>query len=225
MKLGLTFSIFLATTSVGLCDNFDFWSEPSPSKALYAVERRIPDPSAPGRLDLDGFAVFICKALLRNDSDVMAGAVVAHRVFPARLVSQIRWSPDSKFLLFTTASSGGHSPWHFKTFLYRASDKTFRDVEGITGGGVIAAEFHFEPPDVAVLTIHDTVAPDTSPKMPSKQVKISLQQDGSSYPTSPMILRGAPNHAIQPTAGRRSAKFSMTRTSPSAAKLALASGG
>jgi hypothetical protein len=117
----------------------------------------------PSRLDLDGFAVFICKADVAPGSVAVPREVIAHRNFPLRLVSQIRWSPDSKFLLFTTASSGGHSPWHFKTFVFCAADKSFRDVETASGAPVGAAEFQFESPDVALLKLHqparDTLKP------------------------------------------------------------------
>ncbi len=44
-----------------------------------------------------------------------------------------------------------------------------------------------------------------------------MLQDGFEPKTS--------NHAMQPTAGRRTLKFSMTQTSSSAATRALASGG
>lgn len=33
-------------------------------------------------------------------------------------VEEIKWSPDNKFLVLTTSSSGGHSPWNFKTYVF-----------------------------------------------------------------------------------------------------------
>ena len=39
------------------------------------------------------------------------------------------------------------------------------------------------------------------------------------------MMHRKPNHAMQPTAGRRTLKFSMTQTSYTAIALALASGG
>jgi Tol biopolymer transport system component len=32
--------------------------------------------------------------------------------YAGRLVAVARWSPDSRFCVFTTISAGGHSPWH-----------------------------------------------------------------------------------------------------------------
>lgn len=155
MKSGIAFGAFLAAATVALSDDLDTWSEASPNKTLFAIERRIPDPSEPSRLDLDGFAVFLCSTRPGPGSVVTPSSVIAQHNFPGRLVSQIRWSPDSQFLLFSTASSGGHSPWHFKTFVFCAADKSFRDVESAAGGSVGAPEFRFERPDVAVLRLHD----------------------------------------------------------------------
>jgi hypothetical protein len=160
--------VLLAAAATAPADEFDTWGEPSPDKSLFAIERRIPNPTEPSRLDLDGFAVFICKAEVAPGSVAVPREVIAHRDFQLRLVSQIRWSPDSKFLLFTTGSSGGHSPWHFKTFVFCAADKSFRDVETGTGAPVGAPEFHFEPPDTAVLGLHDPAGGDP------KEIKLSL---------------------------------------------------
>ena len=33
-------------------------------------------------------------------------------------IEEIQWSDDSKYLVFTTSSSGGHSPWHFPTYAF-----------------------------------------------------------------------------------------------------------
>jgi hypothetical protein len=153
----------LLLAAIALADKFDTWFGQSPDKKLLAVERRIPDATAPSRLDLDGFTVFVC-----SSKDGIQRDVIAQHTFPGRVVSQMRWSPDSQFLLFTTASSGGHSPWHFKTYVYCVADKSFRDVESAAGGSIGAAEFRFEPPDVAVLQLHQPDSDTTKP------IKIAL---------------------------------------------------
>ena len=162
MKLEVVFAL-ISMIPIVRADDFNTWFAASPDKKFVAVERRIPDSDEPSRLDLDGFTVFICTA-----EDGIQRSVIAQHTFPERLVSQIRWSPDAKFLLFTTASSGGHSPWHFKTFVFCAADGSFRDVESAAGGSVGAAEFHFQPPDVAVLRLHDPAGG------PPKEIKLPL---------------------------------------------------
>jgi dipeptidyl aminopeptidase/acylaminoacyl peptidase len=152
-------TLFLSV-AIACADDFDAWVGASPDKRLFAVVRRTPEPDMPCRLDLDGFAVFICTA--------EGHSIVAQHTFPRRLVSQIRWSPDSQFLLFTTVSSGGHSPWHVNTYLYCAADKSFRDVESAAHATVGATEFGFEPPDVVVLTVNEVSAEKV------KQIKLPL---------------------------------------------------
>jgi dipeptidyl aminopeptidase/acylaminoacyl peptidase len=162
MTRGVAITLFLFVATV-CADDFDAWTDASPDKKLFAVVRRVPEPDLPSRLDLDGFTVFICTAEGR-----VQHSILAQHTFPRRLVSQIRWSPNSQFLLFTTVSSGGHSPWHVNTYVFCAADKSFRDVESATHATVGATEFHFEPPDIAVLTVNEVPAESV------KQIKLPL---------------------------------------------------
>jgi hypothetical protein len=82
-----------------------------------------------------------------------------------RLIAHIEWSPDSKFLLFTTASSGGHQPWHAATFVFCRSDNSFREVEPATGT-VVSSDFRFESPDVAVMLVQKGEEPEAGVKVP-----------------------------------------------------------
>lgn len=40
-------------------------------------------------------------------------------------IEQITWSDDHKYLVFTTTSSGGHSPWHFPTYVFSTDSWAF----------------------------------------------------------------------------------------------------
>jgi hypothetical protein len=53
-------------------------------------------------------------------------------------IENIQWSKDGKFLIFSTSSSGGHSPWNFKTYAFSTDKDSF-------------------------LSIDDTISPITSP--------------------------------------------------------------
>ncbi len=157
MRSCTLFALFLLAASAR-ADDFDTWFALSPDKTFVAIERRIPDESAPSRLDLDGCIVFVCAT-----EGGIQRSVIAQHTFSGRVVSAIRWSPDSKFLLFTTASSGGHSSWHFKTYVYCVADKSFRDVEPVADGSIGAAEFRFESPDIAVLQLYQPDSDTTKP--------------------------------------------------------------
>ena len=162
MRPFLVFAL-LASTAITRANDLDTWFGASPDKHLLAVERRVADSAEPSRLDLDGSPFFICRFV-----DGIQRDVIAQHNFPGRVVSQIRWSPDSQFLLFTTASAGGHSPWHFKTYVYCITDKSFRDLESVAAGSIGAAQLRFEPPDVAVLQLSQ---PDSDA---TKPIKIAL---------------------------------------------------
>jgi dipeptidyl aminopeptidase/acylaminoacyl peptidase len=155
--------ILFMIAAIACAEEFDTWFGASPNNKLFAVERRIPSPDEPVRLDLDSSTVFICTAAAGDQR-----SVIAEHTFPGRIISQIRWSPDSQFLLFTTASSGGHSPWHFNTYVFCAADKSFRDVATALDTTVGAAEFHFEFPDIAVLTVNNV------PAESLKEIKLPL---------------------------------------------------
>jgi hypothetical protein len=122
------------------------WSGPSPDGSLVAVTRVIPDPAYIYRHDLDSVAV----AVFRFGDE--GPSVVARHDFGHRLIARIEWSPDSKFLLFTTASSGGHSPWHAAAFLFSVSDDSFHDVDAAIGN-VVSPKFHFDSPDIASMEV------------------------------------------------------------------------
>jgi hypothetical protein len=133
--------------------------EPSPNNFLFVAARLIPDEVYIQRADLDSVAVRI----FRNDG--RPPTLVARHDFRGRRISHIEWSPDSKFLLFTTASSGGHAPWHSAAFLFSVSDHSFRDVEPAIGT-VVSPNFRFEPPDIAVMVVKKGDEPEGEVKVP-----------------------------------------------------------
>src|SRR5207249_10981362 len=45
-----------------------------------------------------------------------------------RYVLKSEWSPDSRFFVFSTFSSGGHSGWNFRTFVYSVDANKFVSV-------------------------------------------------------------------------------------------------
>jgi hypothetical protein len=142
-------------------DVMNDWREFSPDQLLFAVTRTIPDSVNIQRHDLDGVAV----AIFRNEGEGPGPRVIARHDFLGRFVSHIEWSPDSKFLLFTTGSSGGHSAWHAAGFLFCTADNSFRDVDAAIGS-VVSPKFRFEPPDIAIMTVKKGDAPEGEVKIP-----------------------------------------------------------
>ena len=143
---------------------------PSPDEVLFAATRLIPDGVYIQRHNLDSVAVAIFRA---GEQEL---TVVARHDFQGRVITYIEWSPDSKFLLFTTASSSGHSPWHAAAFLFCTADNSFRDVDAAIGS-VVSPKFRFEQPDIAVMVVVKKV------EMPEgEEVKVPLAKTMDSMP-------------------------------------------
>ena len=43
------------------------------------------------------------------------------------------WTPDGRFFIFSTESSGGHSPWHSPTYVYSHLRGKFFSLDGFVG--------------------------------------------------------------------------------------------
>ena len=46
-----------------------------------------------------------------------------------RYVLKAEWSPDSRFFVFSTFSSGAHSSWNFRTFVFSVDANKFVSVD------------------------------------------------------------------------------------------------
>lgn len=135
------------------------WSGRSPDEALFAATRLTPDQVYIQRHDLDGVALSIFRGAWQTPT------LVARHDFRSRVIRHIEWSPDSKFLLFTTTSPGGHQPWHATAFVFCRSDNSFREVEPATGT-VVSPDFRFESPDVAVIVVQKGEESEAEVKVP-----------------------------------------------------------
>src|SRR5713101_1158632 len=93
----------------------------------------------------------------------MKGAVLATKNFKSpdgehgRNVQKDEWSPNSQFFVFSTASSGGHSPWHWQTYLYDRKRNAFKEVDDFTGP-IIKRNFKLTPPDWIEVRVQGTAA-------------------------------------------------------------------
>jgi len=66
------------------------------------------------------------------------------------------WSPDSRFLILTTRSTQGHSPWHYPAYAYSSLDNTFRSIDEDTDlGSVVDPVFTFVSPNRASFKVVD----------------------------------------------------------------------
>ena len=142
----------------------------SPDKAFFAATRLTPDDKYIWKADLD-FTRLVIFPLKNGDQ---FGRLYARHDIGGRFVAHLQWSPDSKFVVLTTTSSGGHRPYHFQSFVFCVADKSLRYMDSSIGM-VLDSEFYFEEPDVAVMTVR---AGSRDPLDPEghKTVKIALHE-------------------------------------------------
>src|SRR5438067_1921708 len=72
-----------------------------------------------------------------------------------RNVAQSSWTANSRFFVFSTASSGGHSPWHWQTYFYDQKNNTVKELDDYTGP-IIKADFQPTAPDVVHVRVQGT---------------------------------------------------------------------
>ena len=126
------------------------WKEDSPNGALTAATRRIPDKKYIWRDDLDGFRLVVFP--LKPGSDKNTGAPYFSRDFPERVPARVQWSPDSRYLVLTTTSSGGHSPWHYTTYVLSVPQRRVLSPDDRIGP-IVSPEFSFKSADTVVLEV------------------------------------------------------------------------
>jgi hypothetical protein len=76
---------------------------------------------------------------------------------PSGLSQKTQWTADSRFFVFSTASSGGHSPWHWQTYFYDRGKNVFKELDDFTGP-VIKRDFILTPPDKVEVTVQGASA-------------------------------------------------------------------
>ena len=99
----------------------------------------------------------------RVDIRDTSGKLVASRDFGSpkgdqgRSVVHSAWTPDSGFFVFSTRSSGGHSPWHWNTYFYSRKNNKFALLDD-TIGAVIKPNFTVKSPDIVEATVQGTAS-------------------------------------------------------------------
>lgn len=116
----------------------------SPDRLYMAATRIIPDDVVIWRTDLDTGRLVVVRLISGPEpNDPNDDTYVRYDI--RRLIAHIEWSPDSKFLVMTTVSAGGHSPWHFESYVYCLNDTSLRKMDDVIGP-VLDARFEFVGP-------------------------------------------------------------------------------
>lgn len=142
----------------------------SPNGKFIAAARRIAIQDYIWRPDLDSTELVIFEI----DSDGTIQDRVSKQILSFRLITKIQWSPDSRFLVMTTSSSGGHSPWHFKSYVICVDDGSMHYMDDVIGS-VLAPEFDFKGKHSVQMTVHD-ISTGLGPLDSRKMSEVDLEQ-------------------------------------------------
>ena len=72
-----------------------------------------------------------------SSPDMEHGSVIMH----------CAWTPDSKFFVYASYSSGGHQAWHFETTFYSKERNQLNEVDALVGA-VTDPDFILKEPDL-----------------------------------------------------------------------------
>jgi hypothetical protein len=146
----LLLSLILLVASEARADSPEIWKTNSPSGTFFAAVRRIPDKDFIWKEEVDGFRLVIFRVI--PDTFLHLGEKLFAYEGEGRIPAQIKWSKDSNYLIFTTTSTGGHSPWHFSTYAVDMNQKKLVSVDEKIGS-VVSADFKLTGAHSAVFQI------------------------------------------------------------------------
>jgi hypothetical protein len=162
------------------CSDLKLQIYPSPDRTLHAVVY-------PADISLDVTPDMESRVVIRTSKGVTLNSqdYSSPRGSNGYYVVNAKWSPDSKFFVYSMSSSGGHSPWQFPMAVYgrEAAHGSKKDVivgfsDLINGNPTLSADFDFTGPHTIVATTWK------QPGSPEEKVPITvdLQEALSNLP-------------------------------------------
>jgi hypothetical protein len=129
------------------------WKSESPDGNYSGAMRRMPAIGVPDKSEFDGLRLEIFPIQEKKPPKSLGKRYFAFDE-EGRVAAKVKWTADSKFLVFTTVSSGGHSPWHFTTYVFSVSDKKIVCLDDVIGP-VVDSDFKLEGPHTGTFKIDD----------------------------------------------------------------------
>jgi hypothetical protein len=131
-------------------DSSGIWTSESPDQHFFAATREIPsgDDILLWKTEFDGSRLVV----VERGADSNDGKLEFTYTFARRLIEQAKWTPDSEYIVFTTSSSGGHSPWHSNSFVFSVADKKLASVDDAVGL-VVSPDVSIEASHIATFGI------------------------------------------------------------------------
>lgn len=143
------------------CSGHKLLRAPRPETSCSNVKPRIyPSPDGtlralvyPVDISLNATPDMESRVVIRSSKGetLMSKDYASPRGFNGYYVVNAKWSPDSKFFVYSMSSSGGHSPWQFPIAVYSSAKKVFGQFSDmIKGNPTLSADFKFTGPHTLV---------------------------------------------------------------------------
>jgi membrane-bound inhibitor of C-type lysozyme len=168
------------------------WRSESPDGRYCCVIRRMPSNERIWDSSFDNSRLMIFPFADRK-KDASLGELYFAFDEQGRLPAEVKWTADSKFFVFTTVSSGGHSPWHFTTYAFSVSDKKIVCVDDVIGP-VVASDFKLEGAHTGTFKIDKKFPRGEHPE----PLKLDISLLFSENPKEKIEQEGADQPATQP---------------------------
>jgi hypothetical protein len=169
--LGLGAAVLLATEvhAADPCTGHKLLQMPRPESSCSHLKLEIyPSPDGtlravvyPADISLDATPDMESRVVIRTSKGetLTSKDYSSPRGFNGYYVVNAKWSPDSKFFVYSMSSSGGHSPWQFPMAVYGRTavygsekDRIVGLSELINGNPTVSADFRFTGPHTVVVT-------------------------------------------------------------------------
>ena len=161
--LGLASVTFLSTDALAAdpCAGHKLLRTPRPELSCGNVKPRIyPSPDGTTRalvypvdISLNATPDMESRVVIRTPKGetLTSKDYASPRGFNGYYVVNAKWSPDSKFFVYSLSSSGGHSPWQFPIAVYSRGKNAFGQFSDmIDGKPSLSADFKFAGPHTLI---------------------------------------------------------------------------
>ena len=168
------------------------WRSESPDGSYCCVIRRMPSNDRIWDSTFDNSRLMIFPFEDRK-KDARLGELYFAFDEEGRVPAKVKWTADSKFLVFTTASSGGHSPWHSTTYAFSVYAKKIVCLDDVIGP-VVNSDFKLEGPHTGTFKIDKQFPAGEHPEPLKLDISLLFSED----PKGKIEQAGADQPATQP---------------------------
>jgi hypothetical protein len=168
------------------------WKSESPDGNYSGAMRCMPAVNNPNKSEFDGFRLEMFPIQEKKTPKSLGELYFAFDV-EGRRPAKVKWTADSKFLVFTTESSGGHSPWHSTTYAFSVSAKKIVCLDDVIGP-VVDSDFKLEGPHTGTFKIDKQFPRGEHPEPLNLDISLLFSEN----PKEKIEQAGADQPATQP---------------------------